>query len=399
MKLNKSLIACAIMGGVTLLVSSCSSTKVTASFTMPPKAIAAKDLSKISTLRIVIDAKCVSDGKEQDNTFIAGILRERLAERLYQEGYYKITDIIWGDIQGAQQAFDNAEVRNSGHGYTRFNTDTCNEAATMTLTFVGKIVSEKKRGSVSYTLKEIPYRQYRDKDGVPRSEPDYKEVPKKDWKGNEVRDSNGNVIYQKVPIIIETKVTEQYDFLAYAAACSVRAVITDADGNQVYGGIFEAKCGERGDYNHHISRPTDAEIIARLFSDERVVGALVSDISPVKVKRDLVVNEKGDEKAILLLKANAYSEALHYLEKLVEKAENEKAEKKKDKANYENLGIAYEILGNIGQAEYNYKKADCQEGIKRIAKLRDANKGSRSAKKQLDTFKSDKENNGFNLKN
>ena len=56
MKINKSFIVCAAMGSLALLFSSCTSTKVTASFTMPPKAIAAENLSKINTLRIVIDS-------------------------------------------------------------------------------------------------------------------------------------------------------------------------------------------------------------------------------------------------------------------------------------------------------------------------------------------------------
>lgn len=391
MKINNSFIVFAIMGGFALFWASCKSIKVTASFTMPPQSIAAENLSKINTLRIVIDAKCISDGQEQDNTFISGILRERLTERLYQEGYYNISDIIWGDINGVQKAFENADVAKSGHGYSNFYTDSHDKTATMMLTFDGNISSAKKRGERTFTLREIPYRQFTDKNGVPQSVPDYKEVPAKDWRGNVIKDANGNVIYIKIPIVYETQVAAQYDFLEYAATCTVHAVITDADGNQVYERTFTANCGEKD-----ISRPTDAEIIARMFSDEGVVGALVSDISPVKVSRELVVNKKGDEKAVMLLKANAYSEALANLEELVKNAGKDE---KKDKANYENLGITYEILGDINSAEYAYQKADCQSGLKRIAELKAAQKDNKAAKKQQDAFRADKKNNGFNLNN
>ena len=396
MKISRSFVVYAAMGGIALLMASCTSTKVTASFTMPPKAIAAESLSKINTLKIVIDAKCTTDGQKQDSTFISGILRERLAEKLYQKGYYNVSDVIWGDAKGVQKAFDNAAVAKSGHGYAGFYTDSLDKIATMKLFFEGNIKSANKRGEQTYTLQEIPYREYTDKDGVPQSEPDYKEVPVTDSKGNVKKDEAGNTIYKKVPIVHETKVTAPYDYLEYAADCTVRAVITDAEGKQVYERTFKASCGESGDIKKHISRPTDAEIIARMFSDESVVGALVADISPVKVNRDLVVNESGDEKAVMLLKANAYSEALARLEELVKNAGKDG---KKDKANYENLGITYEILGDIGGAEYAYQKADCQSGLKRIAELKAAKKANKDAKSLRDAFKADKKNNGFNLNN
>ena len=394
MKINKSFIVCAAMGSLALLFSSCTSTKVTASFTMPPKAIAAENLSKINTLRIVIDSKCTTDGQVQDNTFISGILREKLAERLYQEGYYNVSDIIWGDIQGAQKAFDNAAVAKSGHGYPRFSTVSHDKIATMKLFFEGNINSAKKRGEHTFVLKEIPYRVYTDKNGVPQSEPDYREVPVRDFAGNVKRDDKGNVITYREYIVNKTEVAAPYDYLEYAANCTVHAVITD--GNQVYEKIFKTRCSEKGTFDNHISRPTDAEIIARMFSDESVVGALVADISPVKVNRELVVNEKGDEKAVMLLKAKAYSEALVTLEELVKNAGKDK---KKDQANYENLGIAYEIIGDINLAEYAYQQADCKKGLKRIAELKAAKKENKAAEKQQDSFKADKKNNGLNLKN
>ena len=396
MKISRSFVVYAAMGGLALLVTSCETTKVTASFTMPPQAIAAENLSKINTLKIVIDAKCMTDGQRQDSTFISGILRERLAEKLYQKGYYNVSDVIWGDMKGAQKAFDNAAVAKSGHGYARFLTDSHDKVATMKLSFEGNIRSARKRGEKSFTLQEIPYRQYTDKNGVPQSEPDYKREPAKDFNGNVRRDEAGNVIYVKVPIVYESTVTAPYDYLEYAADCTIHAVITDADGNPVYDRTFKASCSDSGDINKHISRPTDAEIVARMFSDDSVVGALVADISPVKVNRDLVVNEKGDAKAVMLLKANAYSEAFARLEELVEKAEKDG---KKDKANYENLGIVYEILGDISGAEYAYQKADCKAGLKRIAKLKEAKKANKGAKSMRDAFKADKKDNGFNLNN
>lgn len=396
MKISKSSIVCATMGSLALLITSCETTKVNASFTMPPKSIAVENLNKINTLKIVIDVKCTTDGQEQDKTFISGILREKLAERLYNQGYYNISDIIWGDPNGVQKAFENTDAAKSGHGYASFYTDSHDNIATMKLSFEGNVTSAKKRGEHTFTLKEVPYRQYTDEKGVPQSEPDYKEVPAKDWQGNVRKDEKGNVIYEKIPIYYEKEVVAQYDFLECTANCTLHAVITDADGNKVYARTFNANYSERGSVNRHISRPTDAEIIARMFSDNKVVGALVADISPVKVSRELVVNEQGDKKAIMLLKANAYSEALLNLEELVKNAGKDA---KKDKANYENLGITYEILGDISGAEMAYEKAGCQAGLKRIVELKAAQKDNKGAKSLLDGFKADKKDNGFNLNN
>jgi tetratricopeptide (TPR) repeat protein len=74
------------------------------------------------------------------------------------------------------------------------------------------------------------------------------------------------------------------------------------------------------------------EIASSLFDPS--IRTVVRDISPHKVERELFVNEDGDETAVVLLKATAFSEAYRRLSEVTERNQKEynkrAAEIKKD---------------------------------------------------------------------
>ena len=125
--------------------------------------------------------------------------------------------------------------------------------------------------------------------------------------------------------------------------------LTDKNGKLVYEKDFAnlSYHFETSDANHN-ALPLNAAVIAKMIVP--AIETIVADISPHKEQRDLVVNEDGDKKAVLLLKAQAFHEAYLRLQKLL-KDKNVKV------ADYENLGILFEIIGDYTRAKENFKKA------------------------------------------
>ena len=343
MRRNLSIPLLACLGVGVLWLTGCATVEQPiASFTMPPQAISAGDLAKINTLKIVVNSKVKSTNPGKDSTCAAGILREKVASRLYQGGYYRVVDVIWGDIYGVNKAYDAANVAKSGHGYPHFVTESFEKAAVLTIDFTASIQAKVVRSMETKKLQRTPYVMERTKDKEPpKSKADY---------------DHASVREEQTP----------HDVLQGKAAGNLSFTIVAADGTEVYARQFPLE----KEFGGEISCPTDAELIASLI--DAAVNEFGSDCSPTKVSRKLVVNEKGDAKAILLLQANAYSDVIARLEAL--------PPKKVTAADYENLGIAFEVLGDIPNAEENYEKAQCASGLKRIEELRKARKDTRKMK-------------------
>ena len=70
------------------------------------------------------------------------------------------------------------------------------------------------------------------------------------------------------------------------------------------------------------------------------VNGIVADISPYKESRELVAIEGGDERVVYLLNAKAFLEVVTVVEKL-------DVTGKANFADFENLGIAQEAMGDL----------------------------------------------------
>ena len=353
-----------------MLFEGCASVPVArASFTMPPQKIAAKDLRKVSKLRIKVTATVTENGIAKEAPRLANYLKGRISSRLCQEGYYRIVDELWGDTDGVVKAYKIASVGDSAHGYPAFTTDSIADAAVLNVDFQAQIHGSMLSQEKEIELKTIPYIRKDKRAGdlvIPFSIPDVKNIT-------------------------ISKIMMPENIYKSQGICKLVASISTAEGDIIYkSDELNGKWEEQG----HVSKATDTEFAARMCIP--IVETLIGDISPVKVSRELPVNDKGDKRSAMLLRANAFADAIVRLEACVNAA---KPDKSKLNANYENLGIAYEVIGEFDLAQSCYEKANCQSGLKRIDELKKAKKANKKVKKVNEGFKADKANGGFNLNN
>ena len=136
----------------------------------------------------------------------------------------------------------------------------------------------------------------------------------------------------------------------------------------------------------HGSVPTNAEIIAKMILP--AIEEITKDISPHKENRVLQINTKGSEKAVLLLRSLALTEAIRSLDELKDD---------KSSADYENLGVAYEAIGEYLDTQNAFQKASEMDPAsvfaaqckKRISAVLEEKKQLRKGAKKLETqFKS-----------
>jgi len=352
-------IACGAFAFALVLFSSGCATPVvcSAEFTKPARRIPSEDLAKVNTLKILIDSKFGSNipslAGGQDASFATGVIQENVVASLYKEGYYRVTDVIWGDVNGVNKAYKNAHVEGSAHGYPSFFTDSFQQAALLKISFNANVTATEKTQEETFKLTRMPYEVKTDDKGVPSSR------PKPEQASTHVE-------------------TAPHDVLQIEGKGTISFELTDAEGNLVYQNTFPLAYNSENDG----SCPTNAKIVENMTAG--AIQTFVADISPVKVHNKVPVNMNGNKEAILLLGAGAYSEAIECLEKLP-------ADKIKP-ADYENLGIAFEVIGNMLDAKTNYEKANCSAGLARIAEMKAAKKDLKKAEKTNEgtSFKADK---------
>ena len=158
------------------------------------------------------------------------------------------------------------------------------------------------------------------------------------------------------------KVTRQVDVFSITGAGNLTVKLTDENGKVVYEKQFPKLSYhfETSDKDHN-SLPAKAAVVAEMIVP--AIDEIVADLSPHKEQRDLVVNEDGDEKAVLLLKAQAFSETIKRLDDVLNGED-------KNAADYENRGLAYEIIGDYAAA-----KGDFEEALKLAAGSKIATEG------------------------
>ena len=114
----------------------------------------------------------------------------------------------------------------------------------------------------------------------------------------------------------------------------------------------------------------------------------MADISPYKESRELVAIEGGDERVVFLLNAKAFQEVVLVVEKL-------EVTGKANFADFENLGIAFEAMGDFFSAKNAYAKASkfnpesqtAKDGLNRVQNALAGKKAVQSsgAKENKDT--------------
>lgn len=354
-----------------LLIAGCATEKITAEYVMPPAVI--KDIKAVDTLEIVPTTTLTGNAiTGNDTTYANGALVQRIASRLCQEGYYRTTDIVWGNIDGVAQMGNAIAKKKSQHGYARYTTESDFKRAQLSVTLNAKIDSHIVKKNMAYTLTDMPYKEKK-VGKVPTGVPD---------------PTRARV----------QKVTRQVDVFSITGAGNLTVKLTDKNGKVVYEKQFPKLSYhfETSDKDHN-SLPAKAAVVAEMIVP--AIDEIVADLSPHKEQRDLVVNEDGDEKAVLLLKAQAFSETIKRLDDVLNGED-------KNAADYENRGLAYEIIGDYAAAKGDFEEAlklaagskIATEGKARIEKIMAGQKALRKmdakgvAKKSGTQFKSQMKN-------
>lgn len=347
--------------GLAAILAGCATEKITVDYVMPAKAVT--DVSQVNVAAIQVKAN-VKGNLAGDNKRNAGLVKQLLAMRLYKEGFYQITDDIWATPEGASALEQALAEKDAGHGYATLGAMGQNDTkvvidVTLDLALDVKPVTKE----MPFTLKTVPYKAKPVKKG---------EVP------ISVPDAAGTVV---------ENVTKEVTVYETVATGTLSAKFTGPDGGeapQAYENTFTIALSETDRFDS--AKPSQLKALAAAVSP--AIDGIVADISPYKESRELVAIEGGDVRAVHLLNAKAFPEVVSVVEKLelIDKA---------NFADFENLGIAHEAMGDFFSARDAYAKAlkanpesaTAKAGVKRIADALAGKKAVKEsgAKKNKDT--------------
>jgi len=373
--MNKILVATGF-AGILLLTGCKTEESVTVDYIVPPREV--MDVKSISTLEIVPDVT-LSGSAIQDPTaekqLVNIALSQSLSSKLGQNGYIRTTDSIWGNIDGVAQIDDQFNKKDSMHGYSRFMTDSVDKRAKLDLTLTATLNSTKVQDEIIKELTDTPYKiEYRNEERVIK-------------KGDQKRTLSVRVPYSTPDKSTTKKVSFKTAARHVSGSGTLSAKLVDDSGNIVYEKDFpDLSYSFKTSETSHGSVPTNAEIIAKMILP--AIEEITKDISPHKENRVLQINTKGSEKAVLLLRSLALTEAIRSLDELKDD---------KSSADYENLGVAYEAIGEYLDAQNAFQKASEMDPAsvfaaqckKRISAVLEEKKQLRKGAKKLETqFKS-----------
>ena len=329
-----------LCAGMVAFVAGCATEKITVDYVMPAKAVS--DISKVNVVAIRVKAN-VKGNLAGDNKRNAGLVKQLLAMRLYKEGFYQVTDDIWANPKAASALEEAIQAKDSGHGYASLGAmGQGKEKAVIDVTLDLALDSKPVKKEMPFTLSTVPYKPKQVKKGeIPVSEPDAKSIVVENVK-KEV------TVYE-----VTAKGTLKVKFLG----------VNGEECPQKYENSFDVTMPEEDRYGS--AQPSQLKALAAAVTP--AVNGIVADISPYKVSRELVAVEGGDERVVHLLNAKAFPEVVTVVEKLevIGMAKS---------ADFENLGIAFEAMGDFFSAKESFAKAvkanpesaTAKSGIKRI---------------------------------
>ena len=329
------------------LLAGCATEKITVDYVMPAKAV--KDVSKVNVAAIKVKAN-VTGNLAGDKKRNEGLVRQLLAMRLYKEGFYQVTDDIWATPEGASALEKAIAERDAGHGYATLGAMGQNDTkVVIDVSLDLALDANPVKKEMPFTLQTVPYKPKQVKKGeVPTSEPDAK------------------------GIVVEN-VKQEVTVYEVSAKGTLKATFAGPDGKdapQKYENTFKIAMPEAD------RLPSQLKALAAAVTP--AIDGIVADISPYKESRELVAIEGGDERVVHLLNAKAFPEVVAVVEKL-------EATGKANFADLENLGIAFEAMGEFFSARDAYAKAvkanpdsaTAKDGAKRVE---DALSGKKTVK-------------------
>jgi len=335
--------------GLAAFFVGCASEKIMVDYVMPAKAVT--DVSKVNVAAIKVKAN-VTGNLAGDNKQNAGLVKQLLAMRLYKEGYYQVTDDIWATPEGAAGLEKAIKGKDAGHGYASLAAmGQGTEKVVIDVTLDLALNSKPVKKEIPFTLTTVPYKPKKDGD-VPTSEPDAK----------------GTVVEN-----VKKEVTV-YEVVASGTLKAKFVGVNGGECPQKYENTFQIAMPEADRFDS--AQPSQLKALAAAVTP--AVNGIVGDISPYKESRELVAIDGGDERVVYLLNAKAFPEVVTVVEKL-------EVTGKANFADFENLGIANEAMGDFFSAKDAYAKAakanpestTAKDGLKRV---QDALAGKKSVK-------------------
>ena len=326
--------------GLAVFLAGCETEKITVDYVMPAKAVT--DVSKVNVAAIKVKAN-VKGNLSGDNKRNAGLVKQLLAMRLYKEGFYQVTDDIWATPEGASALEKAITEKDAGHGYATLGAMGQNSAKVVIEIALDLVLDANPvKKEMPFTLQTVPYKAKQVKKGeVPISEPD-------------------------AAAIVVQNVKKEVTVYETVAKGKLSAKFVGPDGKespQKYENTFKISMPEADRFDS--AKPSQLKALAAAVSP--AIDGIVADISPYKESRQLVAIEGGDERVVHLLNAKAFPEVVSVVEKL-------EVTGRANFADFENLGIAFEAMGEFFSARDAYAKAikanpesaTAKDGAKRV---------------------------------
>ena len=359
-----------------LLFTGCAEQKseVYANFLMPPKEI--KNVNDVKNIQIDVNKIRINGLSKNAKKDVANMIKGKLSALVYKEQFLDVSD----DILGKSLKNFRKESKNY-HGYGKFYTDN----PTTSKLKVDVNINIKKTTGKQRVVTKLVSQSY----GV-------KMVGKKYPRPVAVKSGRPSV----------SNVTNNVPFIQYVATADLDIKLYNSHNKVVYTKSFPnlsltKKLG--GSSKSVVELPTDLSIVSELLTNK--LREVVFDLSPHNESRKLVINEKGNPTVVALMKATAFSESANRLDDVISKQETaietekkelklkfeESLKKAKDQkakdsltksynekvkslykpltADYENMGILNEILGDLETANYYYGEAVNADSANKLAKL------------------------------
>lgn len=338
-----------VAAGLAAFIVGCGTEKIIVDYVMPAKAVT--DVSKVNIAAIKVKAN-VTGNLAGDNKRSAGLVKQLLAMRLYKEGYYQVSDDIWATPEGASELEQVIKDKAAGHGYASLAAmGQGTEKVVIDVTLDLALDCKPVKKELPFTLTTVPYKA-KTVEGVPTSEPDAKAT-------------------------VTEKVKKEVTVYEVVAKGTLKAKFIGANGKdspQKYENTFQIAMPKTDSFDS--AKPSQMKALAAAVTP--AVNEIVADISPYKESRELVAIEGGDERVVFLLNAKAFQEVVLVVEKL-------EVTGKANFADLENLGIAFEAMGDFFSAKDAYAKAsklniESQTAKAGLNRVQDALAGKKAVK-------------------
>ncbi len=303
---------------VAMLVAGCATRQVSATYLLPAREVA--DIRSVDILSIDATATLAGNQTAPDDAGrISALARQMLAAELYKRGFYRVEDPIWGSLSGAAELGRIITLGGSRHGYSVFFTEESPAKATLSLEINLSYNVEKTTQEQSYELTTTSYVIQRPKGLIPFSLPD--------------------------PEATETrKVNSSWDSWEWVGRGNLRVTLTPKTASEpVYTRDFDLVVPSGAG----IGVPPFLRVATAALAP--VVAEIALDISPSSEQRPLLLSKGGDTRAVTLLQAGAFSDAIELIEEL--------PAEKVTIGDFENLGVAYEMVGDYKSASGAYERA------------------------------------------